>query len=234
MREHKLVESFNAAIEGFLYVVRTERNMRIHFLSAIFILLLGIYLNFKPQELMILAVTITLVLVAEMINTAVELIVDIIVEMEFHPIAKVIKDASAGAVLLTVINAVIVGYLLFAGKVPFTLEDGITRLGQSPWHLTFISIIVVLALTILGKITLRSGTPLRGGMPSGHAAIAFAMWTVIAFLTHNAVVMLLAFAMAFLIARHRIKDSIHTVWQVVAGAILGILCTGLIFQLLRQ
>jgi len=234
MRENKLVESFNAAIEGFLYVVKTERNMRIHFLSAIFILLLGIYLNFTPHELMVLAITITLVLVAEMINTAVELIVDIVVETEFHPIARVVKDASAGAVLLTVVNAIIVGYMLFAGKVPFTLEEGMARLGRSPWHLTFISIIVVLALTILGKVTLRRGTPLRGGMPSGHSAIAFAMWTVIAFLTRNAIVMLLAFVMAFLIARHRIKDSVHTVWEVVAGAILGILSTGLVFQLLRQ
>ena len=106
MRESKLVESFNAAIEGFLYVVKTERNMRIHFLFAIFILLLGIYLNFTSQELMILAIAITLVLVAEMINTTVELIVDIIVEMEFHPIAKVIKDTSAGAVLLAVVDDV--------------------------------------------------------------------------------------------------------------------------------
>jgi diacylglycerol kinase (ATP) len=234
MRENKIIESFNAAIEGFLYVVKTERNMRIHFLSAIFILLLGIYLNFTPHELMILTIAITLVLVTEMINTAVELIVDIMIEKEFHPIAKIIKDASAGAVLLTVINAIIVGYMLFARKMPFTLEEGIARLGRSPWHLTFISIIVVLALTILGKVTLRSGTPLRGGMPSGHAAIAFAMWTVIAFLTSKAIVMLLAFVMAFLIARHRIKDSIHTVWEVVAGAILGILSTALIFQLLRR
>lgn len=234
MRQNRLIESFNAAIEGFLYVVKTERNMRIHFLSAILILLLGIYLNFTPQELMILAISITFVLAAEMINTAIELIVDIIVEMEFHPIAKVIKDTSAGVVLLTAINAAIVGYLLFSGKVPFTIEEGITRLGQSPWHLTFISIIVVLSFTILGKVFLRRGTPLRGGMPSGHSAVAFAMWTVIAFLTRNGIVILLAFVMAFLIARHRIKDSIHTVWEVVAGAILGILSTGLIFQLLRQ
>jgi len=234
MRQSKFVESFNAAIEGFLYVVKTERNMRIHFLASILILLLGICLNFTPQELMILAIAITLVLSAEMINTAIELIVDIIVEMEFHPIAKVIKDTSAGVVLLTVINAIIVGYMLFSGKMPFTIEEGIARLGHSPWHLTFISIIVVLAVTIMGKISTRSGTPLHGGMPSGHSAIAFAMWTVIIFLTRNSIVIVLAFVMAFLIARHRIKDSIHTTWEVVAGAILGILSTGLIFQLLRQ
>jgi diacylglycerol kinase (ATP) len=146
----KLFESFNAAIEGFFYVIKTERNMRIHFLFGILILLVGILLNFTPNELMILAVAITLVLAAEMINTAVELIVDIIVRMEYHPIARIIKDVSAGAVLLTAINAVIVGYLLFAGKSPFTIEQGIMRIGRSPWHLTFISIIVVLAVTIFG------------------------------------------------------------------------------------
>ena len=234
MQKNRLVESFNAAIEGFFYVVKNERNMRIHFLLAIFIFLLGICLNFTLHELMLLTISITLVLAAEMINTAVELIVDLVVEMEFHPIAKVIKDVLAGTVLITAINAAIVGYLLFSAKMPFTVEEGITRLGQSPWHLTFISIIVVLALTVLGKVTLRRGTPLRGGMPSGHSATAFGMFTVIAFLTHNAIVILLAFVMAFLIARHRIKDSIHSVWEVIAGAILGILSTSLIFQLLRQ
>ena len=229
----KLFESFNAAIEGFFYVIKTERNMRIHFLFAILILLLGIFLNFTTNEMMILAIAITLVLVAEMINTVVEHIVDIIVRMEYHPIARIIKDVSAGAVLLTAINAVIIGYLLFAGKSPFTIEEGVMRIGRSPWHLTFISIIVVLTLTIFGKIILHSGTPLRGGMPSGHAAIAFSMWTVIAFLTHNAIVIMLTFVMAFLIARHRIKDSIHTVWEVAAGGVLGVLATTLIFQLLR-
>lgn len=229
----KLFESFNAAIEGFFYVIKTQRNMRIHFLLAILILLLGIFLNFTPNEMMILSLAIALVLAAEMINTAIELTINIIVQMEFHPIARIIKDVSAGVVLLAAINAIIIGYLLFAGKLPFTIEEGIMRIGKSPWHLTFICIIAVLALTIFGKIILHSGTPLCGGMPSGHAAIAFAMWAIIAFLTHNSIVILLAFVMAFLIARHRIKDSIHTIWEVIAGAVLGVLTAILIFQLLR-
>lgn len=229
----KFIESFNAAIEGFFYVIKTQRNMRIHFLLAILILLLGIFLNFTTLEMMMLSVSIALVLAAEMINTAIELAVNIIVQMEFHPIARIIKDVAAGAVLVTAINAVIVGYLLFAGKAPFTIEEGIMRIGQSPWHLTFITIIVVLALTIFGKVALHRGTPLRGGMPSGHAAVAFAMWAIISFLTRNAIVMLLTFVMAFLIARHRIKDSVHTIWEVIAGAVLGVLTTVLIFQLLR-
>ena len=233
MRHSNFIESFNAAIEGFLYVMKMERNMRAHFILAILILLLGIYLNFTPLEITVLTITIVLVLVAEMINTAIELIVDIVVKEEFHPLARIIKDISAGAVLITAINAAIVGYILFSGKIPFSIEQGILRLGRSPWHLTFIAIIIVLAITIFGKILLRRGTPLRGGMPSGHSAIAFAMWTIILFLTRNTIVIILAFVMAFLIARHRIKDSIHTIWEVAAGAILGILTTILIFQLLR-
>ena len=233
MRHSNFIESFNAAIEGFLYVMKMERNMRAHFILAILILLLGIYLNFTPLEITVLTITIVLVLVAEMINTAIELIVDIVVKEEFHPLARIIKDISAGAVLITAINAAIVGYILFSGKIPFSIEQGILRLGRSPWHLTFIAIIIVLAITIFGKILLRRGTPLRGGMPSGHSAIAFAMWTIIIFLTRNTIVIILAFVMAFLIARHRIKDSVHTIWEVAAGAILGILTTTLIFQLLR-
>lgn len=123
--------------------------------------------------------------------------------------------------------------MLFSKKVPFRIEDAIIRLRQSPWHLTFLSLILVLGLTILGKIAFHRGTPLRGGMPSGHAAIAFSIWTIVVFMTNNFVVIMLVFLMAFLIARHRVKDSIHTFAEVVAGAILGVLATTLIFQLFR-
>lgn len=232
MRERRFVESFNAAIEGFIYVLKTQVNMRIHFLAALFIILLAIYLNFTSLEMLVLCITVTFVLGAEMVNTTVELVVDM-VKTEFHPIARIIKDISAGTVLLASINAVIVGYLLFSKKVPFAIEDEIVRIRQSPWHLTFISIILVLGLTIIGKIIFHKGTPLRGGMPSGHAAVAFSIWTIIAFLTNNSIVIILAFVMAFLIARHRIKASIHNIWEVVAGAALGVLMTTIVFQLFR-
>jgi diacylglycerol kinase (ATP) len=74
---------------------------------------------------------------------------------------------------------------------------------------------------------------MRGGMPSGHAAIAFSMWTIIVFLTRNPIVIILAFVMAFLIARHRIKDSIHSIEEVAVGGVLGALVTTMVFQLLR-
>jgi diacylglycerol kinase (ATP) len=232
MYHNKFVESLNAAVEGFIYVMKSERNMRIHFLAGFFIILLGIYLNFTSTEVMILCTTIAFVLTAEMLNTAIELVVDM-VKSEFHPIARIIKDICAGAVLITTISAVIIGYILFSKKIPFSMTATLEGLRQSPWHITFLSLVAVFGLTILGKVIFHRGTPLRGGMPSGHAAIAFAMWTIVAFMTNNLLVTVLVFFMAFLIARHRIKDSVHTFWEVFAGAVLGILATTLIFQLLR-
>ncbi len=232
MQERRFVESFNASVEGFIYVLKTERNMRVHFLAAFFFILLGIYLNFTYLELLALSITITLVLASEMINTAVELIVDMI-KSDFHPVARIIKDVSAGMVLLTSINAVIVGYILFFRKFPFNVTETMDSVRRSPWHVTFIALILVFGATIIGKILLHKGTPLRGGMPSGHAAIAFSAWAIITFLTNNSIVIVLTFLMAFLIARHRIKDSIHTIWEVVAGCILGALLTVLVFQIFR-
>ncbi|MFA5142940.1 MAG: diacylglycerol kinase [Candidatus Omnitrophota bacterium] len=232
MHERKFVESFNAAVEGFIYVLKTERNMRVHFLAAFFFILLGIYLNFTYIETLALCITIVLVLASEMVNTSIELIVDMI-KSDFHPIARIVKDVSAGAVLITSVNAVVVGYILFLRKLPFNVTEAMESVRSSPWHITFIALILVFGSTIIGKTIFHKGTPLRGGMPSGHAAIAFAIWTIITFLTNNSIVIVLTFLMAFLIARHRIKDSIHTLWEVVAGSIMGILLTTLVFQVFR-
>ncbi|MBU0605578.1 MAG: phosphatase PAP2 family protein, partial [Candidatus Omnitrophica bacterium] len=120
---------------------------------------------------------------------------------------------------------------LFAKKIPFNVGEYMLNIRSSPWHLTFMALILVFGSSILGKIIFHKGTPLRGGMPSGHSAIAFAIWTIIAFFSNNSIVIALAFLMAFLIARHRVKDAVHTVWEVIVGAILGILLTTVVFQI---
>jgi len=231
MQDKRFVKSFNAAVEGFVHVLRTERNMRAHFLIALLVITFGIYLNFNSQELIALCMTITFVLVSEMFNTAVEHIVDL-VKSEIHPIARIIKDVSAGAVLISAINATVVGYMLFSQRVSFSLALAMMKLRQSPWHVTFISLILVAGITVLVKIFSRKGTPLRGGMPSGHAAVAFSTWTAISFLTNSSIIIILSFFMAFLIARQRVREGIHNIWEVLAGSLLGILVTALAFQLL--
>lgn len=232
MQQQSLVESFNAAIEGFVYVFKSQRNMRLHFLMGLFAALLGVLLNFTYIELIALCLTIAFVLFAEMFNTAIEYTVDL-VSQEYHPLARIVKDIGAGAVLLSAMTAIVVGYILFASRAGIRIEDNIVKIRESSWHITFIVLILILAIVILSKLLLHKGTPLRGGMPSGHAAIAFSIWTIISLLYPNSLVIFLVFILAILVARSRLSARIHNIPEVFIGAILGVAVTVLIFQFLR-
>lgn len=206
--------------------------MRLHFLISILVLLLAIYLNLEKIEILLLLVAISFVLLAEMLNTAIEMHTDLISD-KYNPIVRIIKDIAAGCVLVASINAFIIGYILFLGRLwELRIETSIEKIKSSPWHVTFVILIVVLFLVILSKALLHKGTPLRGGMPSGHAAVAFSIWTIIAFLTANHLAVVLVFILALLVARSRLSGEIHTIWEVVGGSILGVLVTILIFQIL--
>lgn len=231
MERRSLVDSFNSAIEGFIYVVKTQKNMRLHFLIAALVLIAAIYLHLPRLEILILCGAIGLVLLAEMFNTAVEHSIDLFTE-GFHPMARIIKDVTAGAVLISAVNAVVVGYLVFSARMSLQLETGITNIRQSPYHLTFISLILVLCLVVIGKLTFHKGTPMRGGMPSGHAALVFSAWTIIIFLSENAIIILLTLIMAIAVAKSRLSSKLHTPWEVIVGSLIGVLVTTLVFQLL--
>jgi len=229
----QLIDSFNCAIEGFIYVLRTQRNMRFHFMVAVLIFLVGIVMDFNRIELVCLGGLITTVLLAEMINTAIEYTIDLISDT-FHPLARIIKDVSAGAVLLSAISAAIFGYLLFSRHLRFSFVGGLSKIRSSPLHITVIALIVVLALTIIGKALSNKGTPLHGGMPSGHSAVVFTIWTIIVFSTSNPLIIILTFLMAAAIARTRIKEGVHTLSEVIIGALLGFLTTLLLFQIFTR
>jgi len=85
----------------------------------------------------------------------------------------------------------------------------------------------------LSKILLHSGTPLRGGMPSGHSAVAFSIWAIISIIYPSSLVVVLVFILAFLVARSRIRDRVHSILEVFTGALLGLVITLLIFQILK-
>jgi diacylglycerol kinase len=112
MGKGSLGKSFNYAIKGILYALAKERNMRIHVLAACAAVAVGLYLDLSHLEWGLLTITITLVMVVEMINTAVEKTVDIMTR-EYHPLAKAAKNVAAGAVLLTAISAVVMAYIIF-------------------------------------------------------------------------------------------------------------------------
>lgn len=226
----KLIKSFNYAIEGVIYTLRTQKNMRVHFLAAIVVLIVALFQNFSKIEFVILLATITTVIVAEMINTSVEAVVDMITK-EYHPLAKIAKDVAAGAVFITAMNALIVAYLLFFKNLNDSSKWIYLKVQQSPIHITFIAILLILILTVIGKTITQTGTPLKGGFISGHASLSFGIATAISCLTSNVFISTLAYSLAVLVAQSRIEGKIHKPFEVVMGAILGILVMIFIFQL---
>src|SRR5579871_1037073 len=109
------MSGFRYAQEGILHCFRTQPHMRFHFFTLVIVLLSGLLLNLDNRDMLVLVFAITLVIVAEMFNTAIEAVVDMITE-NYNPVAKLAKDVSAGAVLLAAMNAVIAGVLIFFGQ----------------------------------------------------------------------------------------------------------------------
>ena len=221
-----IIKAFNAAIEGVIYTFKHERNMKIHYVIAVVVLLISLFLNLSRVEMMILLLSISLVIVSEMFNTAVENAVDLTTN-EIHPLAKIAKDVAAGGVLI----AVAVGYLIFYDKFMHLSQSVIVSIRKSDPHVTLICIVLVLISVVVVKALTATGTPLQGGMPSGHAALAFALATSITMIIENPIVAALGYIMAVLVAQSRIEGKIHTFWETIAGALLGILVAMLVFQI---
>ncbi|WP_054252320.1 diacylglycerol kinase [Neofamilia massiliensis] len=229
-----LIDSFNYAINGLIIAVETERNMKIHYSAALIVLFLSMFFNFSRVEYILLLLTISFVIVAELMNTAIEKTIDLVTE-DYHPLAKVAKDIAAGGVLLAAINSVAVGYLLFFDRLDQVRSAVVLRITQSPSHLTLMAILLVLVITLGLKALLKGyskGSHLQGGAVSGHSSLAFCCATIISTSADNTIITILAYIMALLVAESRVEGKIHSTLEVVAGSLLGILVGVLIFQIL--
>ena len=228
--KQNIIKSFNAAIEGIIYTFKSERNMKIHYLLSFGILVVSLFFKLSRLEFMMLLMSITLVVVAEMLNTAVEKTVDLVTS-EYHELAKIAKDVAAGAVLVSALNSVVVGYLIFYDKLTQLSGYLIYSIRESELHITLICIVIVLLAVVAAKALTDTGTPLQGGMPSGHSALAFAIATAITLMTARVEASTLAYIMAFMVAQSRIEGHIHSMWETVAGGVLGTLIAIIVFQL---
>jgi diacylglycerol kinase (ATP) len=108
--------SLAIACKGIIYLFLYHRNMRLIFLVGILAFLAGVILKLKGLELAVLCITITLVFMAEIFNTAIELLLDAVTE-QYHTKIKIIKDIAAGVVVLSCLNAIAIGCALFLRKI---------------------------------------------------------------------------------------------------------------------
>ncbi len=224
--------SFNDAATGLVRAARTQRNIRYHLLFAFLAVMASLLLNISRTEFIMMTLVIGMVITAELFNSAVEEAVDLVSE-NYHPLAKTAKDTAAGAVLVASAVALTCGYLILAPKIRGPVLSIADYVEKGSEFVTALTLIGVVLLVVAGKASFGKGQVLRGGMPSGHSAVAFSVATAVTFLSGSFLVMMLTLLLAIMVAQSRLVFRIHTMREVLVGAALGVLFTVLVFQLLR-
>jgi diacylglycerol kinase (ATP) len=220
----RLTDSINCAIEGILYAVRNQKHMRNHFLAALGILGAVLFLRVSSLEFILLVISVSFVLFAELINTAIELCVDL-VSPDYHPIAKAAKDVAAGAVLAAAIGATVMGYLILSRYIFPFYKEALSMIGTPSEMGTLVAILSVIIMVVILKACAGKGTPLEGGSVSGHAAVSFSIVIAVSLITQDPISSLLTVVLAIMICHSRIALRLHSLREVVFGAIVGTFLT---------
>ena len=220
MKPTRFIDSVNCAIEGIIYTAKTQKHMRRHFIVAMALLLTVLLLRVSPLEFTMLVVSVCFVLCAELLNTAIEVIVDM-VSPEFHPLARVAKDVAAGGVLVAAIGAVVMGYLILFQYIFPIYKEALGVIGTPTEMGTVVALLMVVIAVVFLKTFSGMGKPLEGGLPSGHAAIAFSIATIVSLTTQDPISSLLTIILAVMVSHSRLLLNIHTMREVVVGAVTG-------------
>jgi diacylglycerol kinase (ATP) len=223
------LKSANYAIEGILHASKTQRHLRYHFYAASVVLVTSYVLGITKTEFLIISLAVIAVLVAEMVNTSIEAMVDLL-SPEHDEKARAAKDIAAGAVLITVFGAAVIGYIVLFPYISEVFTEGPYLTKHPREEIAIIAFILILILVILLKAYFGRGHPLSGGMPSGHSALAFSVWMSATLTSQNVFVSLLCFLLAAVIAQSRVATKTHKPWEVILGGLLGAAITFLLFQ----
>lgn len=151
MKNKNLIESFKNAISGIIYAIRKERNMKIHVTAFFIVLLLSIHYRLAKEELLVVFLTVSLVFICELLNTSVELLVDIITD-HFHPKAKVVKDIAAGAVFVSSLVSLAVAYFVFFDRIIQDVEKYILIIKQSPVYIAVLFLAVTISAILIAFV----------------------------------------------------------------------------------
>lgn len=233
LKNKNFIDSWVNAFNGIIYATTTQSHIKKQLLIAVVVMLISLLFNLTRAEFLCLMFTVVLIIVTEMINTAIETVVDLYTDI-YHPKAKIAKDVGAGAVVITAINALIVAYFLFFDKISNIGLAFIRNLANSPVHMAFIGIFITSILIVAIKAagtTDKHRLIKKGFLPSGQAGIAFAANTIIWLSTENIVIITLSFVMAILVCVTRIETKQKSLWEIVIGAMLGIAVVALLYGL---
>lgn len=237
MKNDNFFEAWGNATNGIIYSATTQRNIRIQLVLAVIVMVLSLFYGLNTAEFLCLLFAVFLVIFAELINTAIETVVDLFVDV-YHPKAKISKDVAAGAVVLAACNALVVGYFIFFKEENLkAISDSIfNNMVKSPMHLAFVAIMLVVIAVIsmkagCSKKTERGELVKEGFVPSGQSAIAFAALTAIWLNSKDIVTFTLALILSILVVENRVGSNARTKAEIVFGACMGVLIVLLIYGL---
>jgi len=237
MKNDNFFEAWGNATNGIIYSATTQRNIRIQLVLAVIVMVLSLFYGLNTAEFLCLLFAVFMVIFAELINTAIETVVDLFVDV-YHPKAKISKDVAAGAVVLAACNALVVGYFIFFKEENLkAISDSIfNNMVKSPMHLAFVAIMLVVIAVIsmkagCSKKTERGELVKEGFVPSGQSAIAFAVLTAIWLNSKDIVTFTLALILSILVVENRVGSNARTKAEIVFGACMGVLIVLLIYGL---
>lgn len=232
MKNNNFLDACQNALDGIIYAITTQSNIKKQLIIAVVVMIVSLFFDLSKAEFLCLMFTVVLIIVAEMINTAIETVVDLYTDI-YHPKAKIAKDVGAGAVVITAINAIIVAYFLFFEKISTIGLKIIEEIANSPVHLAFVAIVLtVIVIVTLKAIATKNNKFVKNNfMPSGQTAVAFSALTIVWLTTRNVVVFTLALVLALLVAINRYQTKKRSKMEIIIGACVGILIVILLYGL---
>jgi diacylglycerol kinase (ATP) len=234
VRGRGLLESSRNAVDGLLHVLQQDWHMRFICLVGAIVMLISALLRVTRLEVLILLAAIALVVLAEVLNRAIEVIVDM-VSPGYHPLARVAKDVGGAGVLVAAIMGSVVALGVFVNADALAVIQGLSTRGAPGFaHIGFVGLVTVVVAVILGKVWGGHGSLTRGGLVSAHSALGFFCFISIWFLTTDPITRGLAFVLAVLVAESRVEAGIHTVREVVIGTVVALVVGTLLYGFLTM
>lgn len=218
------------AIDGVIRAFKTERNLRIDYVIGLAVFLCSLFFDFTKTEFACICLTVGFVIFAEMINSAVEYIVDLVTD-KYDDRAKAAKDIAAGGVLIASGVAVIVAYFLFVDKIHYATTHILESILSSKLHILATIIFAIILLAVILKGIFGKSDKFSEAYPSARVALAFALTTYSYIITREIFVVAITFLLSMMIAQIRVENTKVKPIYMVFSAVLGVLVVLIIYQI---
>jgi diacylglycerol kinase len=228
-RPGKWKRSLRYAYEGIQYALSTQPNMKFHFFAAFVVLTAALFVHLSKTDILFILLAVTLMIVTELINTAVEKAVDLAMP-DRHPLAKIAKDVAAASVLVSAVFAVIVGMIVFYDPIDRLFHQAREHDRWSAGTIWIFLSLVMLSVIVVATRFSEQGKPPR---PSLFTAVAFAISTLMTLFAKTTLVALCAFTLSVLITIILYEKKSRAFAALLLGALLGCAVTVLGYLLMN-